>query len=177
MAERRRSSGKRQAFPAHTRSATSRYAEAVVAAAVAVALSWLLRDALVGTRILLFWVMSVLVAWRGGFGPVVLASTLGVIVWELFVSPLSSRLSEVAPEFFSIAVYLGVSAALGRTVDTLRRARSRVTQATDGMIDAMLVYDANWRLRFLNNAGVTLLHRLVPSGWVVCAYRQRCTWA
>ena len=157
----RRSSGKRRAFPAHNRSALWRYSEAVATAAIAIALSWMLRDALTGTRILLFWVMSVIVAWRGGIGPVILASTVGVVVWELFVAPPSARISGVAPaEFLSIAVYLGVSAALGRTMDTLRRARSRVTQATDGMIDAMLVYDAKWRLRFLNKAGVTLLKQL-----------------
>ena len=55
---------------------------------------------------------------------------------------------------------LGVSVSLGLSINRLRRARMRVAQATDGMIDAMFVYDAKWRLRFLNKGGVTLLDRI-----------------
>ena len=73
----------------------------------------------------------------------------------------------------SIITYLGVSATLGYTTDTLRRARRRVAQATDGMIDAMLVFDAKWRLRFYNTAGVALLQRF---GVVAREAKRRVVW-
>jgi PAS domain S-box-containing protein len=55
---------------------------------------------------------------------------------------------------------LGVSLSLGLSIHRLRRARMRVAQAMDGMIDAMFVFDAKWRLRYLNKGGVTLLDRV-----------------
>ena len=45
-------------------------------------------------------------------------------------------------ELASMAVYVGVSMAIGYTVDRLRRERLRVALATNGMTDAMLVVDA-----------------------------------
>ena len=162
------------AIPAHTAAPARLYAEALAASLAAVALSWILRDSLAGTRLLLFWVMSVAVAWRAGFGPAAFAATLAVVLWD-FIIPASSGVLEVpsTPEFFSVVVYLIVTIGLGRTVDSLRRAQIRVAQATDGMIDAMLVFDAGWRLRFYNGAAKTLLAKL---GIAVRRLRRRMLW-
>ena len=118
------------------------------------------RDTFGGLHGLLFWVLSVIIAWRGGFGPVVLASTVAVIFRDFVLTSPSPHRGGSAIEVFSIINYLGVSATLGYTVDTLRRARRRVALATDGMIDAMLVFDRRWRLRFYNKAGHALLNRV-----------------
>ena len=50
------------AIPVHTAAPARLYAEAIAASLATVALSWVLRDSLAGTRLLLFWVMSVAVA-------------------------------------------------------------------------------------------------------------------
>ncbi|MEO8334894.1 MAG: ATP-binding protein [bacterium] len=160
MVDPRRSSGRLQRMPVHSTSALRRYSEAVATALAAVALTWLLRDTFGGLHGLLFWVVSVVIAWRGGFGPVILASTLAVVFRDFVLTSPSPHLGGSAIEVFSIVNYLGVSATLGYTVDTLRRARRRVAQATDGMIDAMFVFDARWRLRFFNKAGILLLERI-----------------
>jgi PAS domain S-box-containing protein len=136
------------------------WGEVAVAVALAVSLSWVLRSQLVGTRLLLLWVMSVFVAWRRGFVAVTVASLTGVVIWETVVSMLGGDRSLPGSEIATIALYLAVSMALGRTVDNLRSAQRRVAQATDGMTDAMMVYDADWRLAWVNQAGVTLLQRL-----------------
>jgi PAS domain S-box-containing protein len=161
MVDQRRSSGRLQSIPVHSASALRRYSEAVVMSLVALAISWLLRDTMGGLHGLLFWVVSVVIAWRGGFGPVILASTIAVVFRDfVLTSPSPHRGGRTAIEIFSVVNYLGVSATLGYTVDTLRRARRRVALATDGMIDAMLVFDSKWRLRFFNKAGATLLERI-----------------
>ena len=162
------------AIPVHTAAPARLYAEAIAVSLAAVALSWVLRDSLAGTRLLLFWVMSVAVAWRAGFGPAAFASTLAVVLWD-FLIPAMSGVPEVpsTPELFSVAVYLMVTIGLGRTVDSLRRAQVRVAQATDGMIDAMLVFDARWRLRFYNGAAKTLLAKL---GIAVRRLRRHGLW-
>ena len=121
----------------------------------------MLRDALVGTRLLLFWPMSVLIAWRGGVRPATLSAILGVVLQDfVLTSPSGGLQLPPGAEGIAIVVYVTASILLASTVDRLRRARLRVTQATDGMIDAMFVYDTRWRLRFLNQAGATLLERL-----------------
>ncbi len=160
MVDPRRSSGRLQSIPVHSASALRRYSEAVAMSLAAVAITWLIRDTLGGLHGLLFWVLSVVIAWRGGFGPVVVASVIGVVFRDFVLNAPSPHRGGSAIEIFSIVNYLGVSATLGYTVDTLRRARRRVALATDGMIDAMLVFDRRWRLRFFNKAGRTLLDRI-----------------
>jgi PAS domain S-box-containing protein len=160
MMDARRSSGRLQSVPVHSSSALRRYSEAVAIALAAVAITWLIRDTFGGLHGLLFWVLSVVIAWRGGFGPVVVASVIAVVFRDFVLTSPTAHRGGSAIEVFSIVNYLGVSATLGYTVDTLRRARRRVAQATDGMIDAMLVFDAKWRLRFYNKAGIALLDRM-----------------
>src|SRR5258708_26775671 len=70
-------------------------------------------------------------------------------------------------------VYIGVSAILGHAVGRRREARRRLAQAADGMIDAMLVFDAEWRLVLVNAAGATMLHRL---GIDANALKGRVAW-
>ncbi len=135
--------------------------EAIIAVGVTVALSWLLRESLVGTRLLLLWVMSVAMAWRHGLLGAAVASILGVIAWDtVLVAPFGQPSPIPAPELVTVILYVGVSLALGRTVDNQRGAQRRLTLATDGMTDAMIVYDAAWRLVWINDAGVTLLQRM-----------------
>ncbi len=161
MVEPRRSSKKTQALPIHRNSAPRRYAEALVVIAVATLLSWLLRDMLSTTRLLFMWVASVYVSWRCGSGPVLLVAVIGVLGWDILMTPPFGELRALTvAEMLTALIYLVVSYALGRTADALRRARSRVAQAANGMTNAMFVYDARWRLRFLNTAGRTMLKRL-----------------
>ena len=161
MLDFRRSSGSMQVIRVHNRPQWMLYAEALVWAVVATAISWLFHDALVAARLLVFWPTSVLIAWRCGLGPVAVASLLGSLLWDA----VSQRLSGVPPgatstELLSLIVYVAVSTSLGFTVDHLRRARIRVAQATNGMTEAMFVFDPRWHLRFVNTAGAALLHRI-----------------
>ena len=125
---------------------TARWADRLadcMVALLAVALSWVVRDELSTARQLLLWPMSVIVAWRCGFGPVTVASLFGAILWEVFIGASFTGVNVFAiAELASMAVYVGVSMAIGYTVDRLRRERLRVALATNGMTDAMLVVDA-----------------------------------
>ena len=56
-----------------------RDAEAAAAVLVAAALSWVFRDDLTATRLLLYWVASLYIAWRSGFWPT-LVSALSVLI-------------------------------------------------------------------------------------------------
>ena len=75
----RRSSGSMQVIRVHSRAGWLLYAEALLTTLVTVVVSWVFRDALAATRLLLFWPTSVLVAWRCGLGPVAIASFVGAM--------------------------------------------------------------------------------------------------
>jgi PAS domain S-box-containing protein len=175
MLDIRRSSGSMRVIRVHRRSTWLLYAEALLTFLAAAVLSWVLRDALVGTRLLLFWPTSVLVAWRCGLGPVAVASLFGALVWNVVSDwSVGAPASITSSELFSMTVYVAVSTSLGFTVDHLRRARIRVAQATNGMTEAMFVFDSQWHLRFVNSAGATLLRRL---GMKLADLKGRDIWA
>jgi PAS domain S-box-containing protein len=144
----------------HSRRPFLLYSEAIATALAAIALTVYFRQALSDTSLLLFWAMSVFVAWRGGFGPVTVASAFAAAVWATMLRTSGPLGGHLVAEVVSLALYVAVSMALGFTVDRLRREQLRVAQATNGMTDAMLVLDASWRPHFINHAGVALLHRL-----------------
>ncbi|CAN5856638.1 hypothetical protein BH11GEM2_BH11GEM2_24640 [soil metagenome] len=150
-----------QVIRVHKRATWLLYAEALLTSLGAVLLSWLFRGTFASTHLLLLWPTSVLVAWRCGLGPVAVASLSGALLLNaVFDWSASAPYVITSTELFSIVVFVAVSMSLGFTVDHLRRARIRVAQATNGMTEAMFVFDLHWHLRFVNDAGATLLRRL-----------------
>jgi PAS domain S-box-containing protein len=164
-----------QVIKVHNRAPWLLYAEALLTVLATVAISWYIRDVLVVTRFLLFWPASVLIAWRCGLGPVAVASFVGAMLWNAaFDRSVGAPVVLTTTELVTIAVYVAVSMSLGFTVDHLRRARIRVAQATNGMTEAMFVFDAQWHLRFVNSAGAQLLQQI---GMKLADVRGRDIWA
>src|SRR5215211_6134958 len=101
------------------------FVEGVLAVAVASLLSWYLRDDLVATRLLFFWVASAYAAWRGGLWPALIASGLGVVMANYTTThPVGDFTPPTAQEIFSALVLVAVTGLLGATFDRLRRARA-----------------------------------------------------
>jgi PAS domain S-box-containing protein len=101
------------------------YLETLLVVAVASALSWTLRDDLTATRLLPFWVSSAYAAWRGGLGPALLASALGVVVANYTTTqPVGAFAPPSTEEILSALVLLFVTGLLGATFDNLRRSRA-----------------------------------------------------
>jgi len=196
---------------------STRYVEGAAVVALAALFSFALNEQLVATRLLLFWVASMYVAWRCGLWPALFSALLGVVLanWAT-THPLGAFAPPTLPETLSNIVYVGVSTLLGATFDRLRRsraelegtthqlslastqlqdqamelevqleeshamaeeleqaneqlaelsaereqARTQLEQAVDGMSDAMLVFDPEWRLVFANATARTFLQRL-----------------
>src|SRR5215210_7959410 len=82
------------------------FVEGLLAVAVASVLSWYLRDELLATRLLLFWVASAFAAWRGGLWPALVASLLGVVLANFTTTqPLGSFARPTTSEVFSAGVF------------------------------------------------------------------------
>jgi PAS domain S-box-containing protein len=118
-------------------SAIRPYAEAVLAVAIATLLSWRFSEYLLATRLLLFWVSSLYVAWRGGLGPTLLASALGLLLANWTATPPLGVFSwPTSVELLSAVVYLGVTAVLGVTFDRLHRSRADALDTADRLREA-----------------------------------------
>jgi len=59
---------------------STRYVEGAAVVALAALFSFALNEQLVATRLLLFWVASMYVAWRGGLWPALFSALLGVVL-------------------------------------------------------------------------------------------------
>jgi PAS domain S-box-containing protein len=105
------------------------FGEALLAVAVAGVLSWHLRDDLAATRLLLFWVASAFAAWRGGFGPALLTSMLGVVIANFTTTEPFGRFAFPTMEEVTAAlVLIFVTGLLGSTFDELRRTRAEAVE-------------------------------------------------
>jgi PAS domain S-box-containing protein len=119
------------------------HAEAVLAVLVAGVLTWLLREPLQSTRLLLFWAAGTYAAWRGGLWPALVASLLGVVLANpTVVEPFGAFGAPSATEVLSGATLIGVCTLLGATFDRLRRSRAeahetaaQLAHATDQLQD------------------------------------------
>ena len=105
------------------------YVETLLVVAVASALSWALRDHLESTRLLPFWVSSAYAAWRGGLGPAMLASAIGVVVANYTTTPpVGAFAPPDTQEILSALVLFSVTGLLGATFDSLRHSRAEAVQ-------------------------------------------------
>src|SRR5436190_2502660 len=106
------------------------FAEALLAVAVAGALSWKFRHDLVATRLLLFWVSSTYAAWTGGLGPALLASVIGVVLANFTTTePFGTFVLPTPDEISSALVFISVTSLLGATFDQLRHRRAEAMDA------------------------------------------------
>jgi PAS domain S-box-containing protein len=101
------------------------YVEATLAVAVAGAISWVLREDLAATRLLVFWMAGTYAAWRGGQGPALLAALLGAIVANYTTTEPFGRFTlPTGEEIVSAVLFIVVMGVLGATFDRLRRMRA-----------------------------------------------------
>jgi PAS domain S-box-containing protein len=101
------------------------FGEALLAVSAAGALSWELRDDLVATRLLLFWVASTYAAWRGGLWPALLTAFIGSVIANFTTTQPVGQFTLPSPEELTSAViFVFVSGILGSTFDRLRRTRA-----------------------------------------------------
>jgi signal transduction histidine kinase len=99
-----------------------RYAIAIIATAVGVALTGLFAPYLTRVIFILCWPAVVASAWYGGFGPALLASLLSVLAVDYFLLPPVGVLQPLSPtDALPLALFIGVSALVSAAT---RRARA-----------------------------------------------------
>ena len=112
------------------RPAVVRYAAAVVATLVALAVTYPAAPYLERVIFILFWPAVIASAWFGGIGPAILASALSVLAVDYFLTGVPSQLAPTSPEdLIPFAVFLFASTAVALLTNTARSARRLAAQA------------------------------------------------
>ena len=107
-----------------------RYAAAVGATLLALAITFPLAPYLQRVIFVLFWPAVIGAAWFGGVGPAVLASVLSVLVADYFLIGPPGQLTVASPEdLIPLAVFLFSSTAVALLTDATRTARRTAAQA------------------------------------------------
>ena len=112
------------------RSIAVRYAAAVGATLLALAVTIPIASYLQRVIFVLFWPAVIGAAWFGGLGPAILASALSVLLVDYFLIGPPGQLAIATPEdLVPLAVFLFASTAVALLTDATRTARRTAAQA------------------------------------------------
>jgi signal transduction histidine kinase/PAS domain-containing protein len=107
-----------------------RYAVAIGATLLALAVAFPITPYLQRVIFVLFWPAVIGAAWFGGVGPAVLASVLSVLLADYFLIGPPGHLSVTSPEdLIPLAVFLFASVGVALLTDATRAARRTAAQA------------------------------------------------
>ena len=113
--------------PAGNPPAPVRYAVALVAWAVALAVTLALEPYLARALFVLFWPAVLLSAWYGGFGPGLLVSVLSTLAVDFaLLPPLGSIALHTPGDVAPLALFILFSVFVSRLTDSLRESRARI---------------------------------------------------
>jgi signal transduction histidine kinase/PAS domain-containing protein len=108
----------------------ARYAVAVGASLLALALTYPFASVLQRAIFVLFWPAVLGVAWYGGFGPAVLASALAVLAVDYFLVGTPGQLAPASlDDLIPFAVFLLASVAVSSLVNMARSAQTAAAKA------------------------------------------------
>jgi signal transduction histidine kinase len=112
------------------RPALTRYAVAVGAVFLALAVTMPFASFLERVILVLFWPAVIGSAWFGGIGPAILASALSVFVADYYLIGVPGQLTPASPDdLIPLTVFLFASSAVALLTDTARSAQRTAAQA------------------------------------------------
>ena len=144
---------------------SARYAIAVAAALAAVAVRGALT-ALWGNDIpFLVSVPAILLsAWAGGFWPGMVTTVLSALLVNFFwLAPHHSlRVTSVA-DAIGLLFFVAIGALICSLCETMYRGRRRLEGLLHSIDEGFVVFDPDWRYRYVNDRAAELLHQPAPS--------------
>jgi PAS domain S-box-containing protein len=142
-----------------------RYGVAVAAAVAAAAargmLSGLWGDAL---PYLTFVPAVVLSAWAGGFWPGIVTTALGAAFATYFwLAPFNSFQVSTVADLIGLTFFAGIGALISALSETMYRGRRRLEGLLHSIDEGFVVFDPDWRYRYVNDRGAELLRQPASS--------------
>jgi PAS domain S-box-containing protein len=145
--------------------AAARYAVAVAAALAAAALRGALSP-IWGQDLpfLTFVPAIVLSAWAGGFGPGVVTTILGAAFANYFwVRPFHSFGVSTVADAVGLLFFAAIGVLISALSETMHRGRRRLEGLLQSIDEGFVVFDEDWRYRYVNDRAAELLQQPASS--------------
>jgi PAS domain S-box-containing protein len=140
------------------------YSVAVAASIAAVLFSFVFLPAFGRSVFSVFYLAVLVSAWRGGLGPALFTTVIGVVAGTLFLNSPLYNVGLTAEDPLRIGVYVIVSLAIAVIADRLersrhdldeslqaaRQSRARIRAVTDGVEEALMLVAADRRIVEVN---------------------------
>ncbi len=142
-----------------------RYAIAV-ALAVAAAVLRSSLTALWGDDLpyLTFVPAMVLSAWAGGFGPGLVTTVLGAVIADYFwLAPFHTFKIATVADLMGLLVFLATGVLISALSETMYRGRRRLEGVLHSIDEGFVLFDPDWRYRYVNDRAAELLRRSASS--------------
>ena len=145
-------------FPDMPRSLKA-YSLSIVFVAIAFFLNRTLHSLSVAPPFATFLWAVILSAWFAGTGPAILAMLASTILVDYFLFPPLHQLAVSPADLLRIVLFLATSSIITMLASRERRQSRKLNSILDGMSDAFLVYDRDWRCIRANSRAGELLGR------------------
>jgi PAS domain S-box-containing protein len=145
--------------------ASVRYAIAVAAALAAGALRGAMSD-LWGDDLpyLTFFPAVVVSAWAGGFWPGTVATILAAALADYFWMPPYYRFGiATVAHGVGLVLFVAIGALISALSETMHRGRRRLESVLQSVDEGFVVFDSEWRYRYVNERAAELLRRPASS--------------
>src|SRR5207245_215765 len=138
-----------------------RYTIAVVAALGAGALRAVLSSICVEALPFVSFIPAmVLSAWAGGFWAGLLTTVLGAAIAEyLWLPPFYSFKIGSLADVVGLLFFIGIGALISALSETMHRGRRRLESLLHSIDEGFVVFDEDWRCRYVNDRGAAALQR------------------
>jgi len=106
----------------------------------------------------------VLSAWAGGFGPGMVTTILsGAIVTYYWLAPIRTFRIENIGDVVGLAIFVATGVLFSALSEAMHRARRRLEGLLHSIDEGFVVFDAQWRYRYVNDRAAELLRQSAPA--------------
>lgn len=103
-------------------------------------------------------------AWAGGFWPGMLTTVLGAALADYFwLTPFYSFQVSSLAEAVGLLFFLGIGALISALSETMHRGRRRLESLLHSIDEGFVVFDRDWRYRYVNERAAALLQHPASS--------------
>ena len=142
------------------------YSLSILFVAIAFFLNRTLHSITVAPPFATFLWAVILSAWFAGTGPAILAMLVSTILVDYYLLHPVYQLSVGPSDLLRIALFLATSSIITLLASRERRQSRKLNSILDGMSDAFLIYDRDWRCIRANRRAADLLGR-DPAGSIL----------
>src|SRR4029450_12121860 len=102
-------------------------------------------------------------AWAGGFWPGMATTVVSAVLANYFwLPPFYSFRLATGRELIALVIFIAIGAMICALSETMYRGRRRLEGLLHSIDEGFVVFDPDWRYRYVNDRAAELLHQPAP---------------